>query len=438
MNAEFDKVTINGEVEAISSKSFAHRMLICSALADVPSHLQCNVLSQDMIATMQCLNALGADIRYNDGCFNVTPLIQKRLNVDKSVVLDCKECGSILRFLLPIAAALGVNAEFNGEGRLPERPIGEILELLAENGIEVNGKKLPVRIKGKLNNGVFRIAGTVSSQYITGLLIALPLLRGDSTLIIDGEQLSKPYIDITTDVLKRYGITIIDNGGSYFISGNQKYNAIPLASVEGDWSNAAFWVALGACGNSITIKEINCDSLQGDKSIINVAEAMGANISFCDNGTIVKVNGGELHGIEFDARNVPDIVPVIAMMCHYANGESRIRNVDRLREKESDRLGGIIDTILRLGGSAHSDGNDLYINGRGAGYRVGFNTIDKSIHERIILNGFKDHRMVMMGILAGIIYGNIVVTDTEALDKSYPNLFEHLQSLGATFSVIDD
>lgn len=433
MIAEIEKITVQGEIEAISSKSFAHRMLICSALADVSSQLRCNVLSQDMIATMQCLNALGADIRYNDGYFSINPIKPERRSTEKPILLECKECGSILRFLLPITAAMGVNAEFNGEGRLPERPIGEILSLLADNGVEVDGQKLPVRINGKLKNGILRIAGTVSSQYITGLLMALPLLNGDSTLFIEGEQLSKPYIDITMDVLKRYGIMIIDNNGSYFIKGNQKYKAVSLA-VEGDWSNAAFWVALGACGNSITIKGINNNSLQGDKAIMEIAETMGAIISRNDNGETVAIKGGRLHGIEFDARNVPDIVPVIAVMCHYADGKSIIRNVGRLREKESDRLGGVIDTVLRLGGSAHSDGNNLYIDGKGA--CDGSDRYHKGEKKRIVVNGLKDHRMVMMGILAGMISSNIAVTDVEALDKSYPNLLEHLESLGVNFSII--
>lgn len=442
MIAEFQQGISEGTVEAISSKSYAHRMLICAALSNNPSRLKCNILSQDMMATMQCLNALGAEIAYSNGYFNIIPINKNRLsnfielqnsNSNVFVNLQCKECGSTLRFLLPVASALGINAEFNGTGRLPERPIGEILDLLANNGASIEGNTLPVKLSGSLHSGIMRISGAVSSQYITGLLMALPLLNGDSTIVVEGEQLSKPYIDITLGVLRQYGVKIISEGNSYFVKGGQIYSAPCNTSVEGDWSNAAFWVSIGAItGKTVTIDNIMTDSLQGDRAILSIAEEMGAHIVREVNN--VTVIGGKLKSIEFDARNVPDIVPVIALMCHCANGKSIIKNVGRLRDKESDRLSGLIEIINAIGGKANCDDKcNLIIEGQC--YNIKAAEILKadiynSKSNRITLNGLKDHRMVMMSAIAGILYGNIVVTDVEAIDKSYPTFFNDLKSMG--------
>lgn len=446
MIAKFQKGISDGTVDAIASKSYAHRMLICAALSHEASQLKCNIISQDMMATMQCLNALGAEITYSGGCFNIIPINKNRLrrfielqdvNSNGFINLQCKECGSTLRFLLPVATALGINAEFNGEGRLPERPIGDILDLLADNGVCIDGNTLPVKLSGNLHSGIMRISGAVSSQYISGLLMALPLLDGDSIIVVEGELLSKPYIDITLGVLRQYGIKIISEGNSYSVKGGQIYTAPQISSVEGDWSNAAFWVSIGAIsGKSVTIDNIATNSLQGDRAILSIAEEMGAHVVRGINK--VTVIGDKLTAIEFDARNVPDIVPVISLMCHCAIGRSIIKNVGRLRDKESDRLKGLIDIINAIGGVAYcSDNCNLIIEGQG--YNVNNSECMKfdnnTESNTIMLNGLKDHRMVMMSSIAGILYGNIAVTDVEAIDKSYPTFFDDLQSMGVCISL---
>ena len=232
--------TLQGCVTPPPSKSQAHRLLICAALATEPSLIECSAVNDDIMATMRCLNALGADIRYTDGQFAIVPVSSR-----KGGLLDCGESGSTLRFLMSVAAVLGANATFTGAGKLPQRPMGDLTNLLAEHGMaftRYSANELPVSCSGTLNGGRFTIPGNISSQYLTGLLFALPLASENSEIEVTGELTSASYIEMTIDALRVAGIQVERSANVFRIKGNQQYRMPLRVVVEGDWSSAAFWV----------------------------------------------------------------------------------------------------------------------------------------------------------------------------------------------------
>ena len=394
-------------------------MLICAALSDSPCTIVCQSVNRDMEATAACLNALGADIRYADGRFTVNPITK----VIKGASLDCGESGSTLRFLLPVAAALGADAAFTGQGRLPERPLSPLYEEMNAHGVKMtpNGK-MPLKCEGKLPAGLYTIDGAVSSQFISGLLMALPLTGIQSKIVVTGKQESASYIALTLNALKQFGIEIQTVTDGYIIPSGQEFTAPGTQiAVEGDWSAAAFWITAGVAGS----KPVTCTGLdyecsaQGDRRIINVLRSMGADISTA--GGTITARPSNLTAARIDCADIPDLVPILAVAASSAQGTTIFDNIRRLRIKESDRVQSILQLLGTAGIYAFASDNTLTVTGgpaRGCTY-------DPS----------GDHRMAMSAaILASTKDVQITISDAECTAKSYPAFFDDFNALGGTVS----
>lgn len=401
MNIEIHPGKLSGCVEIPSSKSYAHRLLIAAALADAPTEVRMNALNDDIIATANCLCNLGAEIMQTDAGFLVHPI----KTTAENAILFCCESGSTLRFLLPVAAALGVNCTFTGAGRLPERPNQILTDALNNHGIQVTNDLLPMSIKGALSGGSYPIAGNVSSQYITGLLLALPLCRQDSEIILTTPLESAAYIDITLETLKPFGIHIESTQSGWHIPGNQRYRSPGSVTAEGDWSGAAFWLVANKLGSSISCQNLNETSCQGDRSITELLNHLGETI---------------------DISATPDLAPTLAVAAAFHSGTTAITGAARLRLKESDRIRAIADMLHALGVQAEEQHDGIVIHGssRLSGGKV---------------NGCNDHRIVMAAAIAATIADSpVVITDAQAINKSYPAFFDTFHALGGLAYVESD
>lgn len=389
---------LNGTVLVPPSKSAAHRALICSFLAG-GGRVEPIIASNDMKATEQSINAL----KSNDS------------------IVDCIESGSTLRFMIPIAAALGKNVTFVGSGRLPQRPIVDYLRLLPEHNVQCDSEGgLPLTISGRMSAGTFELAGDVSSQYITGLLLALPILDGDSKIVLTTELQSKPYVDMTIKVMADFGVEVEETDYGYFVKGNQEYK-IRDYYVESDWSQAAFFLVAGAIGGDVSLKGLDMNSTQGDKRIVDILAQFGADISV-DNG-IVRCKKSTLNGIEIDATDIPDMVPSLAVLGAFSSGKTVIKGAQRLRYKESDRIESVVTNLVKMGVNVTEKPDGMEIIGGNV------NGAD--------LDGYNDHRIVMAFAIAGLFAnGDTTITDASSINKSYPTYFEDYNSIGGNADVI--
>lgn len=410
MNKTLTPCAIGGRIEAIPSKSHGHRLLICAALADRPSEIYCPQSSADLDATAGCLRALGAEIDYVNQTFFVTPIAEPRFGL-----LDCGESGSTLRFLIPVVAALGCGGEFLLRGRLAQRPLSPLQELLEEKGI-VFERPAPdrLRIRGKLHGGVYALAGNISSQFITGLLLALPLLEEGSEIRLTTPLESAPYVELSLSVLRLFGLRMPPFSNGWQIPGGLKYASPGSLRAEGDWSNAAFWLCAGAISQSVEVVGLDPNSTQGDREIAKLLEAFGAKLQWEENS--LRVSPMPLHGIDIDARNIPDLVPPLALVAACAQGSSRIYGASRLRLKESDRIESICGAIRSLGGRAEPTEDGLIIHG------------GKLFGGRV--RSCNDHRIAMLGAIASAVCSaSVMVIGAEAVEKSYPKFWEDLESM---------
>lgn len=400
---------LHGTVNIPASKSVAHRMLICSALADGQSQILGLKYSKDIDATIHAMSELGAEFLVGQHCSHIQHVLGIQ-NVPEKAVIDCGESGSTLRFIIPVAAALGVETEFHGRGRLPQRPIDIYTRELTKHGITFNyNNTMPFTISGKLTSGTYEIEGNVSSQFITGLLFALPLVEGDSEILLTSHLESRPYVDITIDVLRRFGISIEETENSFKIKGGQKYTP-QTETVEGDYSQAAFFYTANALGSDVSMKNLNPDSVQGDKKIIDIIKSA--------------VKDGVITGFRADCSDIPDLVPILSVLGAYGTEKSVIYNAERLRIKESDRLAACADMLNSLGGNVTitSDGLEITPTGNMHG-----GTADS----------FGDHRIVMAAAIAALgCDGDVIIKGAEAVEKSYPNFFEDYKNLGGVADVI--
>lgn len=407
--------TLKGAVTPPPSKSQAHRLLICAALGTEPCSIVCNSVNDDIMATMRCLNALGARITFSSGVFDVQPV-----NVTKGGMLDCGESGSTLRFLMSVAAVLGADATFTGKGKLPQRPMGALTDVLAAHGVSFerhSADELPVTCNGTLQGGKFTLPGNISSQYLTGLLFALPLAVVDSEIEVTGGLTSASYIDMTIDALRTAGISVERRNNIFRIKGNQHYRMPERVVVEGDWSSAAFWVVAGVIGKQpLTICGMNNESLQGDSAIIDLLRSMGAFISVDDDKVIAMPS--HLFGAELDCMDTPDLVPVLSVAAAVAQGTTTFTNVGRLRFKESDRLAAM-KSVLESFGIRSSVGEDTFtVYG---GEPVALTPVES----------FGDHRIAMSAaVLSTVAESVTTIIGAECVAKSYPSFFEDFASLG--------
>ena len=421
MNILIEKPIDGGTVKAIASKSQAHRLLICAALSEKETYIECAERSDDIDATVGCLASIGAAISHDGNGFKVTPV---KFPVTSELVTQvCGESGATLRFMLPVCCALGVPADFILVGQLRDRPISPLLEQLAANGCGISIHKSSMRCCGKLGSGEFFLQGNISSQFISGLLLSLPLLEGDSVINVEGIIESMPYVSMTLEALEAFGIRIklrgsrAGRGAVYLIEGSQRYRSPGKIGVEGDWSNAAAWLGAGAIGGSgVTCTGLNLGSSQGDMAIMSLLARFGANVAY--EGGSVTVAPAKLRGIQIDATNTPDLVPVLAVVASVAEGETLIVNAGRLRLKESDRLRSVSETLLALGANIRENDDGLIIKGVKA-LRGG------------TVTSFSDHRIVMMAAAASAVCKKpITINVAEAVTKSYPGFFTDFESLG--------
>jgi 3-phosphoshikimate 1-carboxyvinyltransferase len=416
MNMRITPKALSGTVRAVASKSDAHRLLIASALCETLTTIALNESNADIAATAACLRALGADIREETGGVRV----KFARNGTGVPVLDCAESGSTLRFLLPVAAAIRDGVAFAGRGRLPGRPLEPLLEQMKRNGCAFSRDALPFTLSGKLRAGGFALPGNVSSQFISGLLFALPLLDGESRVGLTSPLQSRPYVDMTIQTLARFGIRIGRQDNGYTVSGNQTYISPGGVTVEGDWSGAAFFLAAGALGGEMSAQGLGVDSLQADKAIADTLQTFGATVSY-ENG--VTVRPGRLAPAKIDVSRFPDLFPPLAVVACGAVGKSQLYNAGRLRFKESDRLASVARMLRALGGNAEEMRDALVIHGTGAltGGRV---------------DSAGDHRIAMAAAVASILCtSDVVIEGAQCCAKSYPRFFEDFRQAGGKADV---
>ncbi len=419
-----------GCVEAPPSKSYGHRLLIAASLCDRDVTLERLGMCDDIAATIGALNQIGAKIEKRGNGYVVIPYFssnsaEKRIGQIGSKIIDCGQSGSTARFLLPVAGALGENTKFIGSGRLPMRPMQPLTSLLREHGLRLSSDFLPIDVCGKISGGHYEIDGGISSQFISGLLFALPLLDEGGEIEIVGNIESENYIEMTANVLRRFGIAVEshDGGRHYIVSGGGYKADGDSYTVEGDWSSAAFWLVAAAIGNSeIEIGGLNPESLQGDRKIIDALKKFGANIGVYPE-KITVCGHSSLSSAEIDCQNIPDLVPILAVAAAYADGKSVFRGIERLRIKESDRVRAIISMLSAFGISAGADLHSLWvIGGRPHGGDI---------------DCFGDHRIAMSAaVCASRAEGKTVICDAQCVSKSYPKFFDDFsKKLGGTVEI---
>lgn len=400
---------ISGIARVPASKSYVHRLMIVSALSGHPLRIKGSPKSKDIEATANCLKALGAKVGIGENGIEITPPAKFR-----SALLDAAESGSTLRMLLPVIPVLGVEATFTGCGRLPQRPVRDVIEVLKKAGARVDGEALPIKIGGSYSSRLFEVDNPVSSQHVSGILTALAALGG-GRIRLKGKLPSEGYVSMTAEVLKLYGVEVVKTDYGYEVeSGFTEFPA--EATCEADWSGAAFMAAIGAVAGSVKVPDAKYPSLQPDSVCAEILKRAGAKAEITETG-IVFSKGEKLEAFSFDADSSPDLVPAMASAAAFADGVSVIRGVDRLRIKESDRITSTVDMLNALGIEARYFDNAIYI--RGGTVKGG--TVDAK----------NDHRIAMAAaILASGAEGAVKIKGAECVDKSFAGFFDEYVRIG--------
>ena len=369
-----------GEIRAVDSKSAAHRAIFAAALCQRPPELMIRDSSDDIRASLGAARA----IREGRG------------------EIDCAECGATLRFALPVAAALGRTARFTGRGRLPERPIAPLVRALAAHGCAFSAEKLPFELRGQLESGIYELPGNISSQFVSGLLLALPALPGGGEIRLTSPLESAGYVDLTRAVLADFGIAVEDTAAGYRVPGGQTFAPPSTYAPEGDWSGAAFFLAANALGGSVRVTGLRQDSLQPDRQIAALMASLA----------------------DLDAAKAPDLAPIMAVVYAATPGHWRIRNGARLRAKESDRLTALAACLKEIGADARVEGDEMAIRGQA---RLPGGTADAR----------GDHRLAMALAIAACAAENpITILGAQAVNKSYPGFFDDYRRLGGKADVL--
>lgn len=399
----------SGTVQALPSKSDAHRALIAAALAGGESRLSDWGDSDDVQTTLRALERLGL-IRARSG-FSLSGGGQ----MGCGAMIPCGQSGSTLRFLIPLTLVLGEGACFTGEGRLMQRPLSVYERLFARQGVDWRLKGDQLTVSGRMTAGRYELPGDVSSQFVTGLCFALPLLKGDSQIRFTTPLESGSYVSMTLETLRRFGIKIHEEAGGLGIPGGQQYRPAVYA-IEGDWSYGAFWLAAGAMGGDVTVRGLKSPSRQGDSRVSAILQEMGASIA--QSGDMVRACGSTLQGAEISLADVPDLAPVLAVAACAAHGRSRFTHARRLRIKESDRLAAIGRMVTDLGGRIELGEDEFIIEGIG---RLKGGVVETQ----------HDHRMAMAeAVAAGITEGPVYLDDRDCVAKSAPPFWKHYKALG--------
>jgi len=402
---------IDGKIQAPSSKSFMQRVIAAALLAEGMSLIANPSLCEDSVAALSAAEGLGASTMKNSDMV----IIRGGLN-PRSNLLNCGESGLCIRMFTPIAALTGKRVELTGKGSLTKRPVSRIEECLSSLGVSIksNNGLLPIEVSSPLRGGDAEIDGSLSSQFLTGLLLALPVAERDSAIKVKN-LVSKKYIDMTIEVLRHFGIDIENHEYKEFvIKGNQSYKP-GLIEIEGDWSGAAFMLCAGAISGHVTVSGLNTESSQPDREIITALEQCGADVNVGKD--FVEVTKKNLTGFEFDAEDCPDLIPPLAALAVHCKGESVIKGSVRLKNKESNREDAIKSEFKKLGGIIRTDNNRMIITGSD----IKGGEIDPH----------GDHRIAMACAIASLNgSGSVVIEDAECINKSYKNFFNNLAQLG--------
>jgi len=418
---------LKGQISVPPSKSISHRTLICASLARGESTISNISLSDDILATINGIKALGAKVNYiksnsNGGTYDVVVVGNGFPEIQKSTI-DCMESGSTLRFLIPVALLAGKEVTFTGRGRLAQRPLDVYCRIFENQGINycTGPEGLPITFSGKLKAGIFYVRGDVSSQFISGLLFSLPLLESDSEILVTTPMESKGYVDLTIDVLKKYAIDIDNHNYEYFrVKGNQSYKPANC-SVEGDYSQSAFWLVAGILNGNISCANLNPNSLQGDKIIVSILTEMGAALTL--DGNSINAQTSQTTGITIDASQCPDLVPPLAVLGALSKNTTRIVNAGRLKIKESDRLKALSTELGKLGAKITEFPDGLEIHGR-------------DLLEGGTVDSWNDHRIAMAMAVAALRCKNpVIIKNSDSVKKSYPNFWNEFRKLGG---IIDE
>lgn len=422
MDIRINPRALQGRLPAISSKSAAHRLFFAAAAADGQTEICLQGKpGEDILATISCLKALGVNITEekqsrDETAYTVTPASPMSGKAEKPL-LDCGESGSTARMLLPLATYLAPNGfMMTGKGRLPERPMTPLIDELINKGCEFGSKSIPFECKNTPDGGTFRIAGNISSQFISGLLFLLPLLKEGGSIEIDPPLQSAGYVDMTVDTLSLFGVDIKQTENRIFVKGGQGYRTPGKINAEGDWSSAAFWLCAGAINGSVTVTGLNAASTQKDKYVFDILKEMGADCT--QNGEEFTVTSKTLKGITIDASEIPDIIPVLSVVCAVAEGESRIVNAGRLRLKESDRIDSTCAMLKSLGAEVYADEDSIGI-------------IGKKALSGGVADSFNDHRIAMSAAVASAACtGPVTIRGADCNAKSYTSFFDDFRMLG--------
>lgn len=385
---------LHGSVDAIPSKSQAHRLLICAAFADRETVLFCPRTNRDMEATVRCLRALGAQIRRTDDGYTVVPI----QNIPDTAILPCGESGSTLRFMLPIVGALGVDATFMMEARLPQRPLSPLWEEMERMGCRLSRPTADtIRCQGRLQGGEYVISGNVSSQFITGLLFAAALLPQDSQIRITGRLESKPYVDMTVEALALFGVPAED----FRLAAGQHFRSPGQVVVEGDWSNGAFFLAAKALGSQVSIHNLSPTSVQGDRAAAQWLEQLPKERCI------------------IDATDIPDLVPILAVVAGAYHG-ARFTGIRRLRLKETDRVATVCAMLEALSAKTEATEDTL--------------DVFPAPYQGCTIDATSDHRIAMSaGIAATVAAGPVTVINADSVNKSYPDFWSEYRRLGGNY-----
>ncbi len=419
MNIIVSPFSAYGEIAAPTSKSEAHRMLICAALSNKETHIGRLPKCDDVAATVQALEAIGTKITCENGDTLVQPIREAR----KNAILNCRESGSTLRFLLPIIWALG-GGTLDGTGSLKKRPLIDLINAMKQHGAVFSGDVLPFSVNGAALGGVFTLSGQVSSQFVSGLLLAAPLLRDDVEIRLTGTLESASYVSLTRRVMAQFGVETEKTENGFFVRSGQTYQSPKQIVVSGDWSGAAFLLAIGALGREVRLTGLSADSEHADKKIMDFLRQMGAEVSV-DAHSVRAKNPGMLHSITADVSQAPDLAPVLGALMAHTEGTSCLTGIRRLRFKESDRAKGIVRMVRAHGAVAEEQEDRLIIRGQ-PNLRGG--TVD----------GQNDHRLVMAAcVAASACEQQCTILDAQAVQKSYPNFFDDFRALGGKIHGID-
>lgn len=420
MNVKITPNILEGDVLIPPSKSLSHRAIIAASLAEGKSIIENVLLSNDIVATIEGMRSLGADIEIVDN----NKLIIKGSKVKRvNNIINCKESGSTVRFLIPISLLSDEEITFTGENHLVNRPLDLYTEIFDKQNIfyKKQDKELPLTIKGKLKADKFYIRGDVSSQFITGLLYTLPLLEDDSEIVITTNLESKGYIDLTLDILKLFNINIINNNyESFIIKGNQKFISNNY-TIEGDYSQAAFWLVAGALNGNLKLHNLRKDTFQGDKEILDFLKIMNVDVRY-DNNIVIPIKSKSI-GNTIDLSQSPDLGPIITVLASVSEGETRIINAERLRIKESDRIKAILTELNKMGANIIETKDGMIINGV------------KNLKGNVTLDSWNDHRIAMALTIASIkTEGSYIIKNASCVSKSYPHFFEDFKKVKGVVS----